>query len=179
MPSITHAQFDSLIGANGESVPPSFRPSVREHIAIALAHFTGLPRWAIVSSLGSITHSLALSICAQRKKGERYVVVRVQGTRRLGTPLPRAFSIKPAKYPSATPTQLTPAGGRLHAQIPRQTPSSSLLIFVLPTAAAQPLFVSPRSHDPVAHPYHAQAPVRVRSVCPSLCDVVQNNLTAE
>ena len=152
MPSITHAQFDSLIGANGESFGRrTYRYRARSlHWAPSLGH-----RFLIRQH-----RSLALSICAQRKKVE---MRGSEGTRRLGTPLPRAFSIKPAKYPSATPTQLTPAGGRLHAQIPRQTPSSSsLLIFVLPTAAAQPLFVSPRSHDPVAHPYHAQAPVRVR-----------------
>ena len=159
-------------------VSPAVRVSVREHIAIALAHFTGLPRYlAIVSSLG-IAHSH--SRFARNGRRERYKVVRAQGTRRLGTPLPRAFSIKPAKYPSSNPID---PGGRAASRT--NSTAYSLVLFTdlrAPTAAALPLFASPRSHDPVAHPYHAQAPGPSRpsaSVCPSLCDVVQNNLTAE
>ena len=121
MPSITHAQFDSLIGANGESV----RPSVRRSANISLSRS--------LTSLGSLAalghrflirqhRSLALSICAQRKKVE---MRGSEGTRRLGTPLPRAFSIKPAKYPSATPNPIDPggrAGGytlKFHGKHPR------------------------------------------------------------
>ena len=83
MPSITHAQFDRMIGANGESASErTYRYRTNSSVSSQLrARFLIRHR-----------HSFGRFNCAEGRKGDG-------GTLPLGTPLPRAFSIKPYKYP--------------------------------------------------------------------------------